>query len=405
MRDPGRARIGILTGGGDVPGLNSVIRSVVYRGAEIGLDVVGVRRGWAGLTLRRPGADIDGEHTVLLDRETTRAIGRSGGTVLHTSRANPRRIPASDLPDWLPADRRRHLPQTGDAFDLTSVVTDNIDRLGLDCLFVVGGDDTLSFCHVLAAAGVPVIGIPKTMDNDVPGTEYAVGFSSAVTRARELIDRQRTTLASHERIGVFRIFGRDAGFSALYAAYVTSSRCVIPEAPYDLDRLAATLADDWRTDPDRYALVITSEGAIWQGAQLAESGAVDAYGHRHKINVGEVLAQELAGRTGIERITSELTYDLRSGEPDSLDSIVAVTYGNVAMDLFAAGTFGRMVAIQGGRYVDVSLPTDADRPRRVDIARDYSPVRFRPRYDGRIRESMLLATSPSEPADVDGVRG
>jgi 6-phosphofructokinase 1 len=237
---------------------------------------------------------------------------------------------------------------------------------------------------------VPLIAIPKTMDNDVPGTEYCIGFSSAITRARELINRQRTTLGSHERIGVFRIFGRDAGFSALYAAYVTSGRCVIPEEPYDLELLASVLADDHRTNPSHYGFVITAEGAIWRGAPLPEVGVADAFGHRHKANVGEALAAEITRLTGIETVASELTYDLRSGEPDSLDSMIAITFANVAMDLIGAGTFGRMVAIRDGKYADSALPDLELGPRRVDVERMYNRERFRPRYDGRLGEPMLL---------------
>ncbi len=208
-------------------------------------------------------------------------------------------------------------------------------------------------------AGVPLMAIPKTMDNDVQGTEYCIGFSTAITRAKEAINRQRTTLGSHERIGVFRIFGRDAGFSALYTAYVTSARCVIPEAPYDLDALAALLAADHRANPSHYAFVITAEGAIWQGAQMSDVGEADAFGHRHKANVGEALAAELRERTGIETLASELTYDLRSGEPDSIDSMVATTFANVAMDLVEDGVTGRMVAIQDGKYAHAPLPDPA----------------------------------------------
>jgi 6-phosphofructokinase 1 len=228
------------------------------------------------------------------------------------------------------------------------------------------------------------------MDNDVQGTEYCIGFSTAITRAKEAINRQRTTLGSHERIGVFRIFGRDAGFSALYTAYVTSARCVIPEAPYDLDALGAILADDHRRNPSHYAFVITAEGAIWQGARMADVGEADAFGHRHKVNIGESLAIELKARTGIETLASELTYDLRSGEPDSLDAMVATTFANVAMDLVEDGVTGRMVAIQDGKYAHAPLPDPALGPRRVDVPVMYNSERFRPRYDGKLGDPMLL---------------
>ncbi len=387
-------RVGILTGGGDVPGLNAVIKSVVYQSTALGYEAIGLRRGWQALTHLRPGDGVERPFAVALDRTNTRTIDRTGGTVLHTSRTNPRRMPRAELPEWLSAEQASAMEIGDDRFDLTPVVLDNIAGLGLDALITIGGDDTLSFSRVLVDAGVPLIGIPKTMDNDVQGTEYAIGFSSAVTRARELINRQRTTLGSHERIGVFRIFGRDAGFSALYTAYVTSSRCVIPEVPYDLDQLAEVLADDQRTNPSRYALIITSEGAIWHGATIAEQGAVDAFGHRHKVNIGEALAAELHARTGIDTVASELTYDLRSGEPDSLDSMVAITFANVAMDMLAEGVVGRMVALRDGKYAHVALPDPSLPKRVVDVAENYNVERFRPRYDGRLGEPMLLLGAP-----------
>jgi 6-phosphofructokinase 1 len=310
--------------------------------------------------------------------------------MLHTSRTNPRKMKAAGLPSWLPeADRARYAIKDG-VYDLTPIVLDHLTALGIDVLVTIGGDDTLSYSQVLADAGVALMAIPKTMDNDVQGTEYCIGFSTAITRAKEAINRQRTTLGSHERIGVFRIFGRDAGFSALYTAYVTSGRCVIPEAPYDLDALAGLLADDHRNNPSHYAFVITAEGAIWQGAQMIDVGEADAFGHRHKANIGEALAEELRRKTGIETLASELTYDLRSGEPDSIDSLVATTFANVAMDLVDGGVTGRMVAIQDGKYAHTALPDPALGPRKVDVPVMYNAARFRPRYDGKLGDPMLL---------------
>jgi ATP-dependent phosphofructokinase / diphosphate-dependent phosphofructokinase len=383
-------RIAVLTGGGDVPGLNAVIKSVVYRATEVGHTTLGIRRGWEGLTHVRPGPEPDPAYLRTLDRTNTRTIERTGGTILHTSRTNPRLMRAAGLPPWMDeATRARY--QTGDGvYDLTPLVLDNLTALGIDILVTIGGDDTLSYSQVLVNAGVPLIAIPKTMDNDVQGTEYCIGFSTAITRAKEAINRQRTTLGSHERIGVFRIFGRDAGFSALYTAYVTSARCVIPEAPYDLDALASILAADHAANPSHYAFVITAEGAIWQGAQMTEFGGADAFGHRHKANVGEALAAELRDRTGIETLASELTYDLRSGEPDSVDSMVATTFANVAMDLVESGVTGRMVAIQDGKYAHTELPDPALGPRKVDVPALYNVARFRPRYDGKLGDPMLL---------------
>ena len=383
-------RIGILTGGGDVPGLNSVIKSVTYRATEAGLEVLGVRRGWEGLTHLKPGAGPDPAFVRPLDRQNTRTIDRTGGTVLHTSRTNPRRM--ASTPDWIDPEALALLANDDGTYDFSAVVTDNLASLGIDVLVTIGGDDTLSFSRALSDTGFPVVGIPKTMDNDVQGTEYCIGFSSAITRAKELINRQRTTLGSHERIGVFRIFGRDAGFSALFAAYATSTRCLIPEVPYDLERLCAILTEDRRLSPSRYAIVVTAEGAIWEGAQLVDIGGIDAYGHRHKANVGEALATEVAERTGVETLPIELTYDLRSGEADALDQIVASTFANVAMDLVLDGQRGRMVAIRDGKYAEVELPPPGRGPRKVDVARLYNAERFRPRYDGRLGSPLLLAS-------------
>jgi 6-phosphofructokinase len=383
-------RIAILTGGGDVPGLNAVIKSVVYRATEAGYTTLGIRRGWEGLTHLRPGDPATQDYLRPLDRINTRTIERTGGTILHTSRTNPRKMAAAGLPAWMGEQERARFAVADGIYDLTPLVLDNIRALGIDVLVTIGGDDTLSYSQVLVNAGVPLVAIPKTMDNDVQGTEYCIGFSTAITRAKEAINRQRTTLGSHERIGVFRIFGRDAGFSALYTAYVTSARCVIPEAPYDLDALAALLKADHAANPSHYAFVITAEGAIWQGAQMTDVGGADAFGHRHKANVGEALAAELHARTGIETLASELTYDLRSGEPDSLDALVATTFANIAMDLVESGVTGRMMAIQDGKYAHTALPDPALGPRRVDVSTLYNVDRFRPRYDGKLGDPMLL---------------
>src|SRR6188768_4300175 len=282
-------RIAILTGGGDVPGLNAVIKSVVYRATEVGYDVLGLRRGWEALTHAQPELPDGGGTGYLrpLDRINTRTIDRTGGTILHTSRTNPRKMRTAALPAWIPAADAGRYEVADGVHDLTPLVLDHLAALGIDVLVTIGGDDTLSYSQVLADDGVALMAIPKTMDNDVQGTEYCIGFSTAITRAKEAINRQRTTLGSHERIGVFRIFGRDAGFSALYTAYVTSARCVIPEAPYDLDALAHLLKADHAHNPSHYAFVVTAEGAIWQGAQMSDIGESDAFGHKHKANVGE----------------------------------------------------------------------------------------------------------------------
>ena len=384
------ARIGILTGGGDVPGLNSVIKSVVYRSSELGWEVVGIRRGWQGLTHLPPRSDDLDEWIRPLDRRSTRAIDRTGGTILHSTRTNPARMNGKDLPADLGSAERAAYRTEDDRYDLTPLVLDNLERLGITHLVPIGGDDTLSFAARLGSERVPLIAIPKTMDNDVAGTEYCIGFSTAVTRAKELINRQRTTLGSHERIGVFRIFGRNAGYTAWYAAYVTSSRCVIPEAPFKLDHLANLLVDDRRLNPSGYAFVIASEGAVWTGAALQEYGEADAYGHRRKADVGFALAEELHAMTGVETVHSDLTYDLRSGDPDALDQMVATTFANVAVELLADGVRGRMVAIRDGHYADAPLPDAAIGSRRLDVAGMYNLERLRPRYDARLGMPLLL---------------
>ncbi len=385
-----KRRIGILTGGGDVPGLNPVIKSVVYRSSELGYEVLGIRRGWEGLTHMRPGREPDPEYLRPLDRANTRTIDRTGGTMLHTSRTNPGKMKKDRLPSFLDETQRARLASSEGVYDLTPIVLDNIHSLGLDYLVTIGGDDTLSFSEVLARKGVPLIAIPKTMDNDVRGTEYCIGFSTAITRAKELIDRQRTTLGSHERIGVFRIFGRDAGFSALHAAYVTSGHCLIPEAPFDLERLVRVLVEDKHDNPSRYAFVIAAEGAIWKGGSVSELGPADAFGHRRKANIAETLADEIRRRTGEETLASELTYDLRSGDPDALDQTVAITFANIAVDLIRDGVSGRMVAIQGGTFVHTTLPDPKLGPRRVNVARLYNAERFRPQYADRLGSSIFL---------------
>jgi ATP-dependent phosphofructokinase / diphosphate-dependent phosphofructokinase len=386
-----RDKIGILTGGGDVPGLNAVIKSVVYGASEFGRKVIGFRKGWEGPT-HMAGPD-DSTYILELTRENTRTIDRSGGTILHTSRTNPRRMLAEKLPNHLPAAAIEKLPFDGQHYNLTSVVIDNLERLGIGCLVAIGGDDTLSFASVLSAAGFPVIAIPKTMDNDVQGTEYCIGFSTAVTRAKQSISRQRTTVGSHERIGIFRIFGRDAGFTALYTAYVTSERCLIPEYPFDLDCLCKLLMEDKRINPSNYALIVVSEGAIWRDGELKEFGEADAYGHRKKADIGHALAEEVHQRTGQETMVSDLTYDLRSGEPDSIDQLVSITFANIAVDLIREGVSGKMIAIQNGCYAQVPLPDLSLGARKVNLEKLYNTARYRPNYRSKLGMPLLFSGS------------
>jgi 6-phosphofructokinase 1 len=377
-------RIGILTGGGDVPGLNAVIKSVVYRGDEHHLEVVGIRRGWEGLTHVNLDDPASRRHYVLpLNRENTRTIDRRGGTVLHSSRTNPSRMKA--LPDHLqgrdfPSSQSTKGGGARTVYDLSKQVLKNLEGLGIDYLIAIGGDDTLSYAANLDQLGFRIIAIPKTMDNDVRNTEYCIGFSTAITRAMDAIQRQRTTVGSHERIGIFRVFGRDAGFTALYTAYVTSIRCAIPEHKVNLDKLIELLLIEKRDNPSNYALLVMSEGAQWEGYRVQEYGEPDAYGHRKKASVAESLADEIKRRTGEETIASDLTYDLRSGDPDFIDKLVASTYGTMALDAVLEGKSGLMSALVNGCYDLVPIPDPKLGPRKVDVAAMYNTDRYRPIY-------------------------
>jgi 6-phosphofructokinase len=379
-------RIGILTGGGDVPGLNSVIKEVVYRASENNSEVIGIRRGWEGLTHVELEDPASREHYILpLSRANTRTIDRFGGTVLHSTRTNPSKMKLR--PEFL---ARQDFPKNGDAWDMSGQVLKNLEALGLDYLIAIGGDDTLSYAAHLDTLGVRVIAIPKTMDNDVRNTEYCIGFSTAISRATAAIDRQRTTVGSHERIGIFRIFGRDAGFTALYTAYVASIRCCIPEYKVNLDKLFDLLLTDKRNNPSNYTLVVISEGAEWEGYTVQEYGDPDAFGHRKKASVGEALANEIRLRTKEESIVSDLTYDLRSGEPDFVDKMIASTFGTMALDAVLEGKSGMMAALVNGCYAMAPIPKPGLGPRRVDVASMYNTERYRPSYANKTGMPIFL---------------
>ncbi len=371
-----RRRVGILTGGGDVPGLNSVIKGVVYRATENDCEVIGIRRGWEGLTHVDLDDPVSTERYIFpLSRENTRTIDRFGGTILHSTRTNPSKMKV--LPEVL---KGGSFPLNGTTYDVSSQVLKNLEHLRLDDLIAIGGDDTLSYAARLDRLGVKVIAIPKTMDNDVQNTEYCIGFSTAITRATAAIGRQRTTVGSHERIGIFRIFGRDAGFTALYTAYVTSIRCCIPEFCVNLEKLIDLLLHEKHDTPSNYALLVISEGAEWEGYQTQEYGEPDAFGHRKKMSVGEALAAEISKRTPEDSIVSDLTYDLRSGEPDFVDKMIANTYGNMALEAMLKGQSGMMAALVGGCYTMVPIPDPKLGPRQVDVATMYNTDRYRPSY-------------------------
>ncbi len=379
-------RIGILTGGGDVPGLNSVIKEVVYRGTENRCEIVGIRRGWEGLTHLNPDDPATAKHYIMpLNRANTRTIDRFGGTMLHSSRTNPAKMKA--LPPFLsPAN----FTEKNGRWDLTPHVLKNLEWLKLDYLIAIGGDDTLSYASLLDQQGVKVIAIPKTMDNDVRNTEYCIGFSTAITRAMDAIQRQRTTVGSHERVGIFRVFGRDAGYTALYTAYVTSIRCCIPEYDVNLDKLIDLLMVEKRNTDSNYVLVVLSEGAKWEGYTVQEYGEPDAFGHRKKASIAEALSTEISRRTGEESIVSDLTYDLRSGDPDFVDKLIAANFGNLAMDAVLAGKSGVMAALVEGRYALSPIPDPALGPRKVDIATMYNTDRYRPNYGNKLGLPIFL---------------
>lgn len=387
-------RIGILTGGGDVPGLNSVIKEVTYRATEHCCEVIGIRRGWEGLThVRLDDSASRTKYVLPLTRGNTRTIDRFGGTVLHSSRTNPSRM--AKLPDFLsdkdfPKKEVTKGGKTSLVYDLSPQVLRNIEQLGLTSLIAIGGDDTLSYAAKLHALGVKTIAVPKTMDNDVRNTEYCIGFSTAITRATDAIARQRTTVGSHERIGIFRVFGRDAGFTSLYTAYVASIRCCIPEYKVSLDKLIDLLMTDKKNNPSNYCLVILSEGAEWEGYQVREYGEADAYGHRKKENVAEALAEEIQRRVHEETIVSDLTYDLRSGVPDFVDKLVANTFGTMALEAVLDNKSGLMSALVDGKYAMAQIPDPGLGPRHVDIATMYNTDRYRPNYANKTGLPIFL---------------
>ena len=376
-----KKKIGILTGGGDVPGLNAVIKSVTYGATGRGYEVVGIRRGWKGLVAPTWERGRDKDYFIDLDRDNTRTVDRSGGTFLHTSRTKPSKTKLADVPEHLQARIGEFKSPAEGQVDLTPVVLENLERLGVDYLIPIGGDDTLSYADRLNKEGFPMVCVPKTMDNDVRNTEYCIGFSTALTRAVDSIERQQTTIGSHERVGIFRIFGRDAGFTALYTAYITSNRCCIPEYEFESDKLIDLLTVDKKNNPSNYSIVILSEGATWKGREVQEYGEPDAYGHRKKMNVAEAFSDEIKRARGFETVVSDLTYDLRGGKPDSLDRMVATTFATMAVECIADGGRGKMTAIQSGRFTMADLPDASRGPRSVDVETMYNVDRYRPSYD------------------------
>ncbi len=369
-------RIGILTGGGDVPGLNSAMKQVVYRAQKAGIQVVGFRRGWAGLVNYRVGEpEHNREFVRELDWNQVRTIDRSGGTFLHTSRTNPARMREHDLPEHL----REQYGAGPFPTDITDTIVANLEDLKIDALIPIGGDDTLSYAARLNQESFPQIAIPKTMDNDVYGTDYCIGFSTAITRTVDAITQLRTPIGSHERIGVVEVFGRHSGETGLISAYLAGTdRAIISEVPFDVHRLANFLVEDKLANPSRYSIVCISEGAQEIEGEIVQRGEADAYGHQKLGGIGQITAEKIQAISGHKVTFQELGYMMRCGAPDALDRMVAMNYGNLAMDMLLDGASGLMVALQEGKYTTVGLNSVIAGEKRVEVARFYDVKEYKP---------------------------
>jgi len=389
--------IGILTGGGDVPGLNPAIRAVTIRAIREGYQVVGIRRGWAGLVemIRDEKADNHECYQVLTEDIVNRA-GRTGGTFLHSSRTRPSHVKKNDVPDHLKDKYNNKIN------DLTLEVLKNLDFLGINHLIPIGGDDTLSYGVRLYQEGVKVIAIPKTMDNDVPGTDYCIGFSTCVTRTIAMTNALRTSAGSHERFMVLEVFGRYAGFTAVIPTMAGSAnRCVIPEYKFNIELLTELLTQDRFKNPSRYSVLLVSEGAMFEGGEMIfQSRTTDAYGHAKLGGIGDLVSEELKklspkfnnGRR-IDIINQKLGYLVRCGDPDAIDSIVPMAYGNLALDLVLQGIHGRLVVLKNGRYDNVPLDIITSTKKIVNVEKFYNTERLRPFYKSFEMKPLFIMTS------------
>jgi len=397
MANAKKGVIAILTGGGDVPGLNPAIRAVTIRAIREGYQVIGLRRGWYGaIALRREKGADNSENYQLLTEEVVNKAGRTGGTFIHTSRTRPSHVPRADVPAHL---QERYAEEVN---DLTPEVVKNLDYLGVDYLIPIGGDDTLSYAVRLYKEGVKVVAIPKTMDNDVPGTDYCIGFSTCVTRTIQMANNLRTTAGSHERFLVLEVFGRYAGFTAMLPTMAgAANRCVIPEYRFDIERLTELLVEDWRHNPSHYSVVLVSEGAMFAGGEMVFQDAVrDAYGHAKLGGIGEIVSAQLKeisprynnGRA-INCITQKLGYMVRGGDPDAIDSIVPMAYGNLALDLILKNIHGRLVVLKNGRYDDMPIDVVVSSKKVVNVERYYNTERLRPRYSSFEMQPLFIMTS------------
>jgi 6-phosphofructokinase len=382
-------RIGILTGGGDVPGLNPCIKALVYRAIDEGHEVIGIRRGWRGILFYNPDdAATHEEYVVSLNKVLVRSIDRSGGTFLHTSRTNPSRVLPSQAPDFLRPEEEMDNTQL---LDFTEHVLKVLEHLKIDVLIPIGGEDTLGYGARVHHEGFPVISIPKTMDNDVFGTDFCIGFSTAVTRSVEYIHQLRSTAGSHERLGVIELFGRHSGETSLIAAYLSGvDRAIISEVPFDLEKLADLLVQDREANPSNYAMMTISEGAHEIGKEVIQTGVADPYGHKKLGGIGAVTAEKLERITGVKTMCQEVAYLMRSGAPDALDIMVAINYANTALDLLAIGKTGRMVALRDGRYTDVSANSPTLGIKHVDVRALYDTENYRPKVWHALSKPMFL---------------
>ena len=380
-----KGTIGILTGGGDVPGLNPAIRAVTIRALREGYQVIGLRKGWSGISeiIREKGAD-NSEHFVVLSEQIVNKAGRTGGTFLHTSRINPSKVLKEDVPHHLKSIYKKEVN------DLTSEVLENLAFLGIDYLIPIGGDDTLSYAVRLYQEGFKVIAIPKTMDNDVPGTDYCIGFSTCVTRTINMTNTLRTSAGSHERILVMEVFGRYAGFTAMIPTMAgAANRCVIPEHKFDVTKLTELLVEDRVQNPSNYSVVLVSEGATFKGMDemMFKDGVKDAYGHAKLGGIGTTVADMIKRESAqfnkgipLNVISQHLGYLVRGGDPDAIDSIVPMAYGNLALDLILKGIHGRLVVLRNGRYDNAPLDVVTSSKKLVDVKKHYNTERLRPHF-------------------------
>ena len=395
-----KGTIGILTGGGDVPGLNPAIRAITIRALREGYQVIGIRRGWGGAMeiVRDKKADNSLCYIVLSEQIVNKA-GRTGGTFLHTSRVNPSKVKKSEVPD--------HLTEkyNNDINDLTKEVIKNLEFLGIDYLIPIGGDDTLSFAVRLYQEGFKVIAIPKTMDNDVPGTDYCIGFSTCVTRTIQMTNTLRTSAGSHERILVLEVFGRYSGFTAMLPTMAgAANRCVIPEFSFDTNKLTELLVEDRFNNPSRYSVVLVSEGAVFDGMEdmVLQNKEKDAYGHAKLGGIGGIVSERIKEASlqfnngkKVNTISQSLGYMVRGGDPDAIDSIVPMAYGNLALDLILKGIHGRLVVLRNGRYDNAPVDVVSSDSKFVDIKKHYNTERLRPHFKSFEFQPLFIMTGSS----------